>query len=417
VNVAAAREQLRMARLRLELLQEQVIVEQALLKADKKNWKRRCQASRRRIKNSSVSSAADVVVVKTATTDATTTTPTDTNNNQHEQEQEETSLEPTLQECEDDAPTSVAVKDKVEEQLNMITKLQQQLEASHMQCASYEMQLLELERVRETNECKTCQERIAADAKEQQQQSSSQLKEADLQSEHVSTHELACLRDSNQQLNERVQQLEAQLQAAKTTTSDTCVLPLTLETTDSASEAPTTNDTDTNTTQLVMDREWHNADLAGMYTGTMVQKQPHGAGTLRVDDGAILDGTWHHGYLHGTGVLCTMDGDVYHGQWHHGKKHGAGTFCFSDGRVYQGSFADDQRHGADAIMTWPYGAWYRGAFARDKRNGAGEYHYADQRAYVGAYQDDRPHGRGVLRSKDGAVIYDGLWELGEFLGT
>lgn len=67
-------------------------------------------------------------------------------------------------------------------------------------------------------------------------------------------------------------------------------------------------------------------------------------------------------------------------------------------------------------MTWPYGAHYSGHFVEDKRNGEGEYHYADGRRFKGSYQDDRPHGYGILSSSDGTVIYDGQWELGEFLG-
>jgi len=75
-----------------------------------------------------------------------------------------------------------------------------------------------------------------------------------------------------------------------------------------------------------------------------------------------------------------------------------------------------ERHGP-GVSTWPYGASYRGNFVKDKRNRPdGTYVYADSRCYTGSYRDDRPHGYGVLRTADGAVIYDGMWELGEFIG-
>jgi hypothetical protein len=175
-------------------------------------------------------------------------------------------------------------------------------------------------------------------------------------------------------------------------------------------------------TFLVFEKEYHGEDLVGMYTGYMTtdalsnENIPHGFGTLRLDDGAVMDGTWEFGLLKGSGVLATIDGDVYHGDWLQGKKHGTGTLVYSDGRVYRGSFEADKRHGIGYI-TWPYGAYYQGEFLRDKRNGSGEYRYADGRYYTGMYQDDRPHGYGVLRARDGTVLYDGQWELGEFLGS
>ena len=49
--------------------------------------------------------------------------------------------------------------------------------------------------------------------------------------------------------------------------------------------------------------------------------------------------------------------------------------------------------------------------------GKGTYHYPDGRFYTGEYMDDRPHGQGTERSSDGAVLYDGPWALGEFIGV
>jgi hypothetical protein len=33
------------------------------------------------------------------------------------------------------------------------------------------------------------------------------------------------------------------------------------------------------------------------------------------------------------------------------------------------------------------------------------------------YHDDRPHGYGKMTTADGTVLYDGMWQLGEFIGT
>ena len=35
---------------------------------------------------------------------------------------------------------------------------------------------------------------------------------------------------------------------------------------------------------------------------------------------------------------------------------------------------------------------------------------------VGEYVDNRRHGYGVEKSKEGAVLYDGNWAYGEFVG-
>jgi hypothetical protein len=49
--------------------------------------------------------------------------------------------------------------------------------------------------------------------------------------------------------------------------------------------------------------------------------------------------------------------------------------------------------------------------------GRGEYTYPDGRRFVGEYKDDQPNGRGKQTSSDGAVLFDGGWNQGEFLGS
>jgi hypothetical protein len=51
----------------------------------------------------------------------------------------------------------------------------------------------------------------------------------------------------------------------------------------------------------------------------------------------------------------------------------------------------------------------------DRRNGQGKYWYADGRCYSGEYKDDRPNGQGKQTDSDGSVLYDGEWNLGEFI--
>jgi hypothetical protein len=169
--------------------------------------------------------------------------------------------------------------------------------------------------------------------------------------------------------------------------------------------------------KLVMEMEWHGTEWSGVYTGSVdiATKQPDGSGTLRLDDGAVYDGDWRMGLPHGRGVYATVEGDLHSSGWRAGVKHGRAVDVWSDGRVYRGTYVHGDRHG-HGVLTWPYGAHYTGQFAFDKRNGRGVYVYADGRCYTGCYQDDRPHGYGVMTSADGSVLYDGMWQLGEFLG-
>lgn len=162
------------------------------------------------------------------------------------------------------------------------------------------------------------------------------------------------------------------------------------------------------------------APSGGLYTGYVDAgtSLPDGDGTLRLEDGSVLDGAWKNGKPV-VGVLCTVDGDIYRGRWSgDGKMHGDDClYVYADGHLYRGSFDGGLKHGSKGIMTWPYGAHYRGDFSQDKRTGSGKYRHADGRTYEGHYRDDRPHGYGVLKASNGSVIYDGQWEWGEFVSS
>lgn len=277
-----------------------------------------------------------------------------------------------------------------------------------------------------------------------QQQQQEQQQRAELQNQqHEQTiarleAKLRELHLEAQQERARVQYLQRQFATSQARPADAVEASYAAET-----DALSSNDNTTDTgvapepdpqppnqhRRYVKELEWRSAALArddpsqpewmGRYTGYVNESgNPDGPGTLRVDDGAILDtDNWKDGRPHGNGVFADLEGNVYRGHYNaEGQKDGPdAVFAYGDGRVYRGSFAGDVKHG-HGVLTWPYGAWYEGAFASGRRNGPGEYHYADGRVYVGTYQNDRAHGYGVLRAPDGTVIYDGDWELGEFLG-
>eukprot|EP00918_Siedleckia_nematoides_P104958 GHVU01229154.1.p1 GENE.GHVU01229154.1~~GHVU01229154.1.p1 ORF type:complete len:166 (+),score=31.66 GHVU01229154.1:24-500(+) len=60
--------------------------------------------------------------------------------------------------------------------------------------------------------------------------------------------------------------------------------------------------------------------------GGVSDRQPHGLGVLRWDDGSKYEGEWRYGERHGLGVQRWKDGITrYAGQWERNKKHGLGV--------------------------------------------------------------------------------------------
>jgi hypothetical protein len=247
----------------------------------------------------------------------------------------------------------------------------------------------------------------------------------------TSHHGNVLLQQQQQQAsNQQVMDVLSSCITASTMDTSSIMTPLT----NSSSTAGTGNPADhigTNTATImensdddgnrrhVIEYEWLGAQFSGIYTGqlSVISNNPDGDGTLRVDDGAVYNGEWMNGQPHGMGVWVTIEGDVYCSQsWNHGTKHGKTVDVLCDGCVYRGMYEHGQRHGY-GILTWPYGAHYVGQFVHDKRHGEGIYTYPDKRCYTGAYHDDRPHGYGKMTSADGTVLYDGMWQLGEFIGN
>lgn len=575
VDVNAASMEMETARRRLALLQEQVEVDQALLLQEKKNFKRRLQAVKASVKKTQLSAAAkerqrqmDWAELRNHAEKATRETMRDqqgayemkllraeTTAARHGLEQ--TAAIEALQEqiLRMDGELAIAhaarreqaaVVSQLHERLQTaapsaaqqmrIEQLERSLEDRRLETESLEMQLLELERERDTSgggggggggllrgsggtvaaaaaesSCHQCQSlhrqisdaqvhidtlqnrqgvtdqklsqerlkyealrgkmdqmevnvtadreqndsrlRMAKDMKDLQQQlNETRIREQEtVQHRKTIEQKLVQMQQENEALEEKVEEvqksndaLQSQLQDEKTRVDVVVAMAAASQRAveDSAAtqvvdvlscipseEAPLSPGYDADVAPLpaddvnrryVMEYEWHGTQWTGVYTGQVSTStnNPDGDGTLRVDDGAVYNGAWRDGQPHGAGVWATIEGDLYcSASWHHGAKHGRTVDVLCDGCVYRGDYVHGQRHGY-GVLTWPYGAHYAGHFVHDKRNGEGQYCYADGRCYTGTYRDDRPHGYGVLKAAaDGAIIYDGMWQLGEFIGT
>lgn len=55
--------------------------------------------------------------------------------------------------------------------------------------------------------------------------------------------------------------------------------------------------------------------LEGTYMGQLIDKKPHGSGTLKTKDGYVYEGKWINGKKHGEGILTYPTGAKYIGEW------------------------------------------------------------------------------------------------------
>ena len=141
----------------------------------------------------------------------------------------------------------------------------------------------------------------------------------------------------------------------------------------------------------------------------------HGQGTFRFANGNVYEGQYENDDMHGQGTLRYSDGDVYEGLWENDKKHGQGTYRFASGNVYEGQWKSDQMHG-QGTFRYASGDVYEGQWKNDERRGQGTYRYANGDVYEGQWENDNMHGQGKKMSASGAVLQQGRWERGAFVG-
>ena len=159
------------------------------------------------------------------------------------------------------------------------------------------------------------------------------------------------------------------------------------------------------------------------YTGTFLNNDFHGIGTIVSQNGSIYQGQLAHGQYHGLGTLRTIvvnDNDreendhhyrqsdssggvqahtsspnkknkkntiesVYTGDFSEGLFHGHGSLTHSDGSSYIGTWSHGNR--VEGTETLPNGDIFEGKFCNDVREG-----------------------QGILRMKCGKVTKQGIWE-------
>lgn len=162
------------------------------------------------------------------------------------------------------------------------------------------------------------------------------------------------------------------------------------------------------------------------YTGSFVNGQFHGNGSVRYANGMKYQGQWFEGQMQGQGTLTTTEGDTYIGEmsddkfngegtltkatgdiytgfWIDGVLNGQGTLTTKQGLLYVGGFADNLFHG-NGSLTYPDGGHYEGSFSNGMFHGKGVETYANGKKYVGQFIDGLYHGNGEILNPNGSKI-------------
>jgi hypothetical protein len=113
-------------------------------------------------------------------------------------------------------------------------------------------------------------------------------------------------------------------------------------------------------------------------------------------------------FLNTEGVLIT-----YYGEIADGKASGIGIGIVEKKGIYEGEWKDNLRHGKGKY-TWANGDVYEGDFLEGKRSGYGRYLFVSGEKYEGEWKNDLREGKGVIYSKDGKVLLDGIWVNDKF---
>ena len=162
------------------------------------------------------------------------------------------------------------------------------------------------------------------------------------------------------------------------------------------------------------------------YTGSFVNGEFHGNGSIRYANGMKYQGQWFEGKMQGKGTLTTTEGDTYIGElsdnkfngegtltkatgdiytgfWIDGVLNGQGSLTTKQGLLYVGGFADNLFHG-NGSLTYPDGGHYEGSFSNGMFHGKGVETYANGKKYVGQFIDGLYHGNGEILNPNGSKI-------------
>lgn len=134
------------------------------------------------------------------------------------------------------------------------------------------------------------------------------------------------------------------------------------------------------------------------------ERHGHGATCIKMDGSAKFLGRYERGHMHsGTLIVSSY---TYTGTFLNDDFHGVGTMVSCDGGLYQGHFVNGQHHGVGTLRTMTHlnsdeDSTHRG---NDKKG--------EESLYIGDFVEGIYHGHGSLTKSDGSSFV-GSWREGE----
>jgi hypothetical protein len=104
----------------------------------------------------------------------------------------------------------------------------------------------------------------------------------------------------------------------------------------------------------------------------------------------------------------------YFGATEDGKASGFGIGIVDEKGIYEGYWKENQRHGKGKYK-WANGDTYEGEFSFDKKDGFGKYIFASGERYEGEWKNDLREGKGIIHTKEGKVMAEGIWKNDKFI--
>ena len=120
--------------------------------------------------------------------------------------------------------------------------------------------------------------------------------------------------------------------------------------------------------------------------------------TRNLCEGCVYEGELVNRKPHGRGTVVWPYGDEYTGEFRSGVMHGNGTYTWNDGRVFVGSFVNDKIQGS-GTLTYPNGDNYAGEFVNEFWHGRGTFTFANGDTETGHWQNDKLISGIVIKSK------------------
>ncbi|CAE8648747.1 unnamed protein product [Polarella glacialis] len=137
----------------------------------------------------------------------------------------------------------------------------------------------------------------------------------------------------------------------------------------------------------------------------------HGYGVEHWEGGSTYNGQFTQGKKQGHGIYNWPDGSKYMGQWSSNAINGYGHYMGKDGREFRGAWREAVIHGCGEY-SWPDGRSFCGQYADDQKHGFGVFTWKDGRRFQGFWQGGKQHGYGVTYKPDGAILRQGVWNMG-----